>query len=215
MFSAFDSVWCIHLPSRERRIAIDLQFAKMGIVAVNYVHAAKPPAGFSVSNMRRNPAAEFGCALSHVKAWVGALASGARRPLFVEDDVTFSDSAELTLECGKCPLPEDWAVLFLGGHPRSPVKKVGDHLVKVGTWSCAEAYSVRSTHLQPLIEYWLDRATKPNGMLDFVLGEYASRTNSFAIYPPVTQQLPGWSEIGQKHDDKRDLIKRGWANNLS
>ena len=106
-------------------------------------------------------------------------------------------------------------MLFLGGHPRAPVRKIGNHLVRVGTWGCAEAYSVRGPHLRPMIEFWLDRATKPNAMLDFITGEYASLTNSYAIYPPVTQQLPGWSEIGQKHDDKRDLVRRGWANNLA
>jgi hypothetical protein len=138
----FDRVYVIHLPHRERRAAIEAELARMGLEA-EYVHA-KPPRGFTMSNMRRNPAAEFGCALSHVKAIVRAAAEG-QRPLIIEDDVRFVGLPQLDL-------PADWEVLYLGGHPRSDVQRVSDTLVRVGTFSFAEAYVLRN----PLrfLEFW-------------------------------------------------------------
>jgi hypothetical protein len=64
------------------------------------------------------------------------------------------------------------------------------------------------------LQFWCDRAGQPNAMFDFILGDFATQANGYAVYPPITRQPPGWSHIGQKHDDKRDLIERGWKSNL-
>lgn len=205
MFDLFDRVYCIHLPNAERRKAIEREFERVGIQNVEYVHAAAPPAQFKISNMRRAPAAEFGCALSHVKAITRALADCAAMPLFVEDDVVFADLQHFGL-------PLNWRVLYLGGHPREKVTHWGANVVKVGRFSCAEAYSIREP--ARFLDFWFDRTTRPDAMFDFVLGEYASQGESFCVYPPVTHQPPNFSQIGGKVDDKRDLIRRGWDANL-
>ena len=52
-------------------------------------------------------------------------------------------------------------------------------------------------------------------MFDFILGEFAARTGSaYCVYPSISYQPDGWSYIGTKTDSKRDLIQRGWDNNL-
>jgi hypothetical protein len=51
-------------------------------------------------------------------------------------------------------------------------------------------------------------------MFDIILGEFAAQGGGYALYPTMTHQPPGYSQIGLKHDDKRDLIERGWKSNL-
>jgi hypothetical protein len=205
VFDLFDKVYCIHLPNEQRSKHIQEQLAG---IDVTYVHASAPPAGFTVPNMRRNPRAEFGAGLSHIAAVVRAIADRAKRPLFIEDDVTFKTD----------PALDDlryWDVLYLGGHPREPANMVAPGLARVGKFSCAEAYAVRGDLLPDLIAYWCNRITRPDAMFDFILGEFAAKHYSYAFYPVLTEQAPFVSHIKGEIDDKRALVERGWQNNLS
>lgn len=215
MFEFFDRVYCIHLPNPGRRSLIEQQFERVGMRDVTYVHAAQPPQGFTMSNMRRSPSAEFGVNLSQIKAVMQAIDDGAEHPLFVEDDIVFhKDAGEMFIRAFQS-LPFDWDVLYFGGHPRAKAQRVSEHLAKVGAMSFAEAYSIRRKALTAFVDYWFDRIGKPNAMYDFILGEFAAKRNSYCTYPLICEQPPGMSQISGTIDDKRDLVRRGWANNLS
>jgi len=210
-------VYVISLPNAERRIKIHAELRRVGFEHINYVHAVEPVQGFTMSNMRRNPRGEFGCALSHLKAISQALEQGCKRALFVEDDITFLDGGIERFVAADLAIKLRLDILYLGGHPREKVQKTDiAGLVKPGKWSCAEAYCMDSRGMQNFIPFWCDRAGQPNAMFDFILGEWAAeRDFAYAMYPPATEQRPGWSQIGQKFDDKRELIERGWRNNLA
>jgi hypothetical protein len=215
-FDWFDRVYCIHLPVPARRKEMESQFAAVGIKDVQYIHAKEPVGGLSMSNMRRNPQAELGVNLSHVKAVVRAIADGAKRPLFVEDDIEFSSYIEECLPVSLSELPEDWDVLYMGGHPRSPAVRYKSMLVKVGTFSFAESYSINGRSLRKFFDFWCDRVGQPHAMYDFVLGEFAAANNGFCTHPLMTEQGINFSHVGQKVDTgKQQLVERGWRNNLS
>ena len=139
--------------------------------------------------------------------------------LFVEDDIEFVEGGVERF----CRATDNsyTDLLYLGGHPRAPVVEmkcegIVEGIVKAGLWSCAEAYYMRRYTMRDFLQFWVDRAGQPNAMFDFILGEFAAiQEEAYAMYPPATHQPPGWSHIGQKHDDKRELIRRGWENNLS
>jgi hypothetical protein len=202
----FDRVYVVHLPNEQRRAHMEAQLVAVGLSAT-FVHAEPPPKDFTVPNMRRNPRAEFGVGLSHIRAIVQAIADRAERPLFLEDDVSFLDY---------CVGPiRQWDVLYLGGHPRGPAQLVAAGIAKVNKFSCAEAYSVRGQLLSDLHRYWCNRVTRPDAMYDFILGEFAAAHDSYACYPVVTEQALFKSHIRGEIDDKRALVERGWRNNLS
>ena len=180
---------------------MEAEFRRLGLEHVQYVHAAVPE--HAGNNFRRNMTAEFGANLSHIKAVVRAIDDGAVCPLFIEDDIVFKS---------EIPLPPEYDVLYLGGHPREPVSEYGDGLYRVGTFSCAEAYSLSNP--REFFDFWCDRIGKKNAMFDFILGEYAKQGLGLAYYPTITEQPPGHSQIGNKFDDKRPLYERGWQNNL-
>jgi len=207
-FGFFDRCYCIHLPNPQRRVTIEAQFERVGIKGVQYVHADRPPPQFEMSNMRRCGRGEFGVNLSHIKAVVHAIADGAERPLFVEDDIVFDPKAM------PAEFPSDWDVLYLGGHPRENVERVSDSLVKVGKFSCAEAYALRRGVLVEFFGYWCNRISKLEAMYDFILGEFAETHHAYCVYPLVCEQIIGISQISGKVDDKRKLVARGWVNHL-
>jgi len=210
-------VYVVHLPNEDRKAHISAELARVGFTDITYIHATEPVSDFSANNMRRNPRGEFGCALSHLKAIATAINDNAEEALFVEDDVVFTDNAWLRLGNALDQLELVYRVLYLGGHPRGPVEPCGwiDLVELQGGFSCAEAYCMTGHSMREFLQFWCDRAGQKNAMIDFILGEYAGQGKGYAFYPQLTHQPPGYSYIGQKQDDKRDLIKRGWASNLS
>lgn len=209
VFDYFDRAYCVHLPNPERRAGMVKQFEAAGIKRAEFVHAETPRSPFSISNMRRCPPREFGANLSHIKAVVRAIADGAERALFVEDDIVFLHP-EARLGPALAELPADWDVLYLGGHPRSNVQRFSPHLVKVGTFCFAEAYALSRKALLAFHDFWCDRIGQHDALYDIVLGEFAATTRGFCVVPLVTEQPPGYSYIGQKTDDKRLLVERAW-----
>jgi GR25 family glycosyltransferase involved in LPS biosynthesis len=105
----FDWVFCISHPITERKDDMTVRLASIGLFAPQFVYAARPKS-LVMSNMRRNPSTEFGCNLSHIKAVGRAVEVQAKRALFLEDDVVFSDGAETILRSAIEALPEDWDV---------------------------------------------------------------------------------------------------------
>jgi len=206
-------VYVIHLPNAERKAKIAAELERVGFENVTYVHAREPVQGFTMSNMRRNPRGEFGCSLSHLKA-IAYAARFPHRPmsLFIEDDVVFADDFD---PLALLKVPTHYRVTYLGGHPRGPVEKVSDTLVKIGPWSCAEAYLMSQVSALEFLQFWCDRAGQPNAMFDFILGEFAAIGDSYAFYPQLTHQPVGWSQIGLKIDDKSACIEKGWKTNLA
>ena len=202
------AVYVIHLPNPERAERIRRELIWRGHLGATYVHAQEPVAGFTMSNMRRNPRGEFGCALSHLKAIMQAVADDVDQAMFLEDDIVFDRIEDVAM-------PADWKVFYLGGHPREPVRLVSPGVYRVGRFSCAEAYMLNRGSMREFLQFWCDRAGQPNAMFDFILGEYAAQGGGYALYPTLTHQPPGYSQIGQKVDDKQELIERGWRNNLA
>lgn len=208
----FDRLYIVHLPNKARRAAMDDQLAQLGLEAT-YLHARPAAVGFN--NFRRNPRAEFGCGTSHAKCVLRALADGAERPLIIEDDVVFLPGALERLARSAQELPEDWDIVYLGGHPRADVTRHSASLVKVGPFSFAEAYILARKALRPLLDYWLDRVGQPDAMFDFVLGEFAAANRGFCVHPTITEQAVGPSQIGGPKDNKAPLVARAWAKHLA
>jgi hypothetical protein len=208
----FDKVYCIHLPDDIRRKKIEKQFDSVGITDVQYIHARPPMPGFLMNNMRRNAAGELGCTMSHIKAAVKAIADRAIRPIFFEDDILFRSGAVKVMHRVLSELPVDYGVLYLGGHPREQAHMVSENLAQIGTFSFAEAYSIRD----PLawIDFWCSRIGQKNAMVDMILGEFAAEHKSFCVYPTITRQPPGHSIITGLDDNKDNCLKKGWLTNL-
>jgi GR25 family glycosyltransferase involved in LPS biosynthesis len=210
----FDKVYCISLPFGDRREKIAAEFERVGIRDVRYIYATPPELNFNMSNMRRGARGEFGCNLSHIKAAFTALADRALWPLFLEDDVIFNQDAEKVMQSVVSELPPDWDILYMGGHPRGACHQVSDNLVRISAFSFAEAYALQRKALIGWLDFWCDNIGQKNAMVDMQLGRFASEHKGFCVYPTITRQPDGISQISGKHDSKDKCLKKGWANNL-
>ncbi|KKK81052.1 hypothetical protein LCGC14_2817360 [marine sediment metagenome] len=111
-------------------------------------------------------------------------------------------------------LPEDWGVLYMGGHPCEKVERLSDNLVKVQRFSFAESYAINGHVLESYLHFWLDRIGQPKAMYDFILSGFAEANNGYCVYPVLTHQPVGYSHIVDRNDDKSSLVKKGWATHL-
>ena len=217
-FDYFDRVYCISLPFEDRREKIAAEFERVGIKDVQYVYAEPPAEGFHMSNMRRAPRGEFGCNLSHIKAAMHALADGAERPLFFEDDVVFVPDARERISAavseGLMDWDDLWDVLYLGGHPRSQCHRITNNLVRVNTFSFAESYALNRHSLVRWLDFWCDNIGQKDAMVDLQLGRFAAYYVGYCVYPLITHQPPGFSQIANKEDNKDNCLKKGWRTNL-
>lgn len=221
-FQTFDKVYCIHLPHEtNRRALIEEQFNSVGILdRVTFIHAVPPPKNFAMSNMQsRGAAGNIGVNLSQIKAIVHAISDGAQQPIFFEDDVIFNINAANMLSTALAELPTDWEMIYMGGHPRGPLnmsraKKFSSSLAKVQRYSFADAYSMNRICLLAFFDYWCNSITQEKAMYDILLGNFAATRKTYATYPIICTQRPGISSISLKHDDKSELIARGWATHL-
>ena len=213
-FSFFDMAFVLSDPITKRKESSQEELSRVGIYGATYNYAESNPS-LNMNNMRRNPGIEFAVNMGHMKNVVHAIEAGAKRPVFFEDDIRFTTGAEEHLTFALSELPVGWAVLYLGGHPRKPVRRVGDYLVRVREFSMAEAYAINGKWLGAFFEFWCNRISQPNAMYDFILGEFAAATGEgYCVNPIITYQPDGWSYIGNKTDKKGHLIEKGWANNL-
>lgn len=219
-FDFFDHIYCIHIPNPKRRLLIEEEFKRVGInERVQYVHASPPPAGFTMSNMRRAPRGEFGVNLSQIKAIVCAISDGAKRPLFFEDDVIFHKNTHNLLKTSLQNLPDDWDILYMGGHPTGPIfnpqaTKFSDTLAKVGKFSFADSYAFNEGRAIQFFDTWCNEITRAEAMYDFILGRFAKKHNAFCTYPLLCNQRPDISQISGKHDDKSSIVARAWTHHL-
>lgn len=220
-FDTFDKIYCIHLPQHNERLKlIEQEFEKVGFNnRVQYIHATPPQNGFNITNMRRNPKAEFGVSLSQIKAVVHAIHDNAKQPFFCEDDIVFHTDAQQLFSNVLNELPSDWEMLYFGGHPRGKHSKASRYsktLAKIGRMSFADSYCIKGHLLIKWFDMWTNNIGRPkDGMYDFILGDFAFEHNSYCTIPLLCEQRVGHSYIGNKYDDKRDLVKRGWMHHLS
>ncbi len=213
-FAFFDRIYCIHLPHQTDRMEhIRSELKKINVNVdrdVTFVHASPPARDFSMSNFARNSVGEFGCNLSQITAVVRAIKDGAQRPLFIEDDIFFTDDATDRLDDFLHKVPHDWDILYFGGHPRGDYTLLHPNVAKVSLFSFAEAYSISGEFLFHFFQHWADNISKPKAPFDFILGNYASKVSSYCIHPIITKQVAGVSGISGKYEDKTKLLTSRW-----
>lgn len=220
-FDHFDRIYCFHLPQEtERKEIVTKEFENMGFAdRVEFIHVTPPPKNFTMSNMRRNSRTEFGVNLTQFKAIVHAAIDGAQTPLFFEDDVTFRPDTHELLSAALSELPEDWDLMYFGGHPRGPLdpyraKPYSKTLMEIGRFSFADSYTLSRNALLRFVDEWFERISREKAMYDLILGDFAAKCKTYCIYPqPVVQRVVR-SGVSGKVEDKRPLIARAWKNHL-
>jgi hypothetical protein len=213
----FDSIYCINLPRDvERKVIMDIEFDLIGVKdKVKYIYAEPPHKNWRASNYQF--IGEMGVTLSQLKAIVDALSKNNEgNILILEDDVTFINNINDVME--SLELPINWDILYLGGHPLAPLNHYKGNLYSTGKFASAFAYGISAEALKSIAHFYIDRMTLPfpNACADNLLNDFALHrgNNSFAVYPPVVNTVPGWSTLRQGERDYTDVIMKDWEEYL-
>ena len=207
-FNFFDKVYCVHdthLAERDAKITAALKDFE-----VEWVFADRPYKGYTSSNYQASEG-EFGNTLSHLKVFITALdyynKHNIKNILVFEDDIEVRKAVDAENILGEAlqNLPEEWALLYLGGSPQSPVIPVTPPLYKVERFICCFAYAVNTKYLANLAKFYVDELGKqwPQSVGDNIINNYFvyNKLPIYCIYPFVISHLTGYSDIrkGQRN----------------
>ena len=225
----FDAVYCTHLPAqRERKRLMEIEFKKVGLNKVEFIHAPVPPFNFVSNLYNRNASGEFGCSLSGCKAIIHGISRNAKNVLVFDDDVYFVDDALAILDKGLKQLRgKDWSVLYLGGNLLIRTRLLSPNLLRTGDrFDGSYTYCINGKYLLDFVDYWmygithgLYKGKKGNwSPYDVILSYFAKKTNAgYCIYPPIVKPLAGMSTVDKLDHPIEKLtarIENNWARNL-
>lgn len=131
----------------------------------------------------------YGCALSHIAVLEQAMTDQVHSLLVLEDDAVFcSDFGDRVHELGQ-QVPDDWAMLMLGGQhlygvPNRPVVRCKDT-------QRTHAYAVRG----PAIELLAKAFRAHEGHVDGALPAFQSQVPTYAPCPFLVGQAAGGSDV--------------------
>lgn len=214
-FNFFDKIYCVHDVNNMTNDPIvhnrDINIRKsLKDFDLKFVYADRPHNGYRSTNY--NYAGEFGNTLSHLKVLLTAIEDydGNDNILVFEDDIEVRKSIDANNILGQAlqNLPDDWALLYLGGYPESPVLPVKPPLYTVNKFVCCFSYAIRTKYLFELAKYFTNQMGKlfPESVADNIINDYFRHNELpiYCIYPFVITHLEGMSEAKQgyrKHDD--------------
>lgn len=189
-FHFFDNISFINLEERVDRLKqVKDEFEKIGITEL----------------VERFPAIKLedgkrACKLSHIACIEKAFNEGHENVLVFEDDVEFLVSSfdYLTAALESLEKIPDWEIFYLGGRPVVPAQFVAKNLVKCKFWG-NQSYVIhrRAWHyLKPLKE---SPKNKDVWFADNV-------SESYGIYPAMTTQKPGFSDILKRDINRKTRI---------
>lgn len=202
----FDRVTLINLDRRaDRRGAMLAKAAGIpelaGMARFRAVHGDTVGVpGFYVSG-----GGAFGCRQSHTRVLEEAMLDGAESLWVLEDDCCFGRDFSGRLAALLTAVPDDWALLMLGGqHHGPPPQAVGPGVVRCSNTQRTHSYVVRGLDaMRSLYRLWMRCDTH----IDHWFGQFQVRYPSYAPDPFLCGQDEGPSDIFG-----RDLPVRFWSN---
>ncbi len=167
------------------------------------------------------PAAAWGCLLSHRQVIQDALQSGLDSILIFEDDAAFAEDFVERTKRYVAALPTDWRWIYLGGehleHRVSVPTRINDFVYRPYNVNRTHAYGIRTREMMERILAHIDTSEpwKCKHHVDHRYGELQKETSSQGCYTPdrwLVGQREGWSDITRSHlstryyDDSVDLV---------
>ena len=214
----FDQVYLVNLKRRPDKLKVCQQlFAKLNIrykitKAVDFCdgipedYPTKPIEGSCLGT--RAPGA-WGCYQSHLEIIKDAKKNNYDKILILEDDVAADDNFVSLFSQKVKDLPEDWKLFYLGAsaHTGVPKKKVTDHISQTFESFTTSSYGIHSSIYDKILE----SENVADKTIDlFLVKDIQSTYPCYVVTPTIMWQVPGFSDIQQKH-----LNYTGYMKNIS
>jgi glycosyl transferase family 25 len=201
----FDKIFCINLDRRPDRWDICLaEFAKHNWTKFERFTAIDDP-----ENGNR------GCTASHKILMDLIVENGWKKTLVLEDDFkivapNFHKQFNSMIKL----VPEDWEMLYLGGHyAEPPISRVNKHVIKHGRMFTTSSYGVTCEMAKKLSDQIALHGEKPIGPIDTVYGQLHPTHKCYIFQPRLMVQREGFSDLTlQVNNNEHCMMDRNHEN---
>ena len=197
----FDKAWVINLKRRKDRY--DNFFANFDIDKVNekwnlevfYGVEEEPPEWFKASK------GAWGCYRSHLKLLKRFQRSKYNNVIIFEDDALLVKN--FMERWHVVNVPNDWDMLYLGGQPLKPLRKVNECIYRCDNVNRTHAYAINRKCVDFLIKHLSNTPFKDEFHVDSKYGEIHKDLNTYIIIPRLIGQRSGVSDVNGKMQKER------------
>jgi GR25 family glycosyltransferase involved in LPS biosynthesis len=133
---------------------------------------------------------------------------GFNNILILEDDVIFNENFEILFNNYISQVPDEWDMLYLSGNHNEHVgftkNMISDNVIKCYMTYSTHSFAIKSTVYDLIISYLTNNQTKP---VDVLYTNIQKMCNAYSLWPGLTTQRVGFSDIENKFVDNRINIK--------
>jgi GR25 family glycosyltransferase involved in LPS biosynthesis len=189
----FDKIFWIgskHRPDRATQM-LEL-FAKYKITAEKFEAIWKP------LDHNNQPSGNMGCTMSHRSILELIIAGDWNRVLILEDDAKFvDDHFPIYFADTIRYIPDDWAMLYLGGHyGEMPKARVNAHCIRIGRMLSTHAYAVTKEFARKVAPH-----ISGVGPIDSLYGQWNLSETCYCLDPRLVIQAKGYSDLQEANVD--------------
>ncbi len=199
----WDKIYCINLPSRvDKWRECEAEFRKYGLTQVERSDGVPWKEAGHINALG-------GCVTAHLNVFKKIVANNFQRTLILEDDFEiihkdFHKRWEEIIE----EVPEQWDMLYLGGHYAEPPKyRVSEHIIRIGRMMTTSSYAINYKTAEELIPLFTN-SSKPgssDAADNLLYGTHLEKL-CFITTPRLMSQRPGLSDIQHRHMNNRQCM---------
>jgi len=200
----FDKAFCINLERRKDR----WQNAKSKFELLNIEVDRITAVDGSLFNLPLKPISDtigspgaIGCSLSHLFIMKTAKYLNLKNYIVFEDDVEFSENFVYKFtQILNNELPEDWDILYLGGHHLEKPTKISENVYKCKYTVTTHAIAFNES----IYDLFIKKLNDLSKTCDVHLADEHKNINAYAVYPPLCWQYLGYSDILKRNSNASD-----------
>lgn len=222
--SLFENVFVIHAHRRyDRKLFMDEQMRRLDIPftlspAIPYLALSdKIVATWSrndqvMARQEYSRNALISCTLSHLATLNKVFrTNGLEYALILEDDALFHPDLLNQLEAPLADVPDDWQILFLGGHLVRTHHLVAPNVARVYGVKCSHAYLLKKSPFLQMEEAFRKFPQPIDDLWNTLLGESYP---GYAILPFLAVQAASFSDVSQRFNPMLNLRPDSWLSSL-
>jgi len=194
----FSKVYCINLDRRpDRWEEACKEFEKWGIQDSVQRYAAIDGATLAPHHTVKPGALGLIVTLRNIVT--EAKAMGYKNILILEDDVYFRETL-LQLDEYMAEVPQDWNMLYLGGHHIERPQRISKRIAKAERIFTTHSFAI-SSNIYERILVDLSNLNKLSLPLDLYFSDMHKRVSTFCFIPSMTGQKASFSDIDNQYTD--------------
>jgi hypothetical protein len=205
----FDKVYCINLDRRTDRWQESIEeFKKWNITGVERFPAQD---GILLQKHHTISLGALGLYKTIIEIIRYAKKMGYKNVLFLEDDIFFREQIQ-QLDEYMSAVPNDWVMLYLGGHHIQTPVRVSEKIVRNVQVFTTHSFAINSSIYDIILNDLID-LNNLDYQIDLYFSDVIQRyMPTYSFFPNMTGQRPSYSDIESRETDYSDNMDENLNN---